>query len=336
MHATATNSMRIWRVRVLTGTWLSYAGFYFCRKNYAILKGELQTIFQIDEFTLAHLFSAYLTAYMLGQFLTGIAGRKWAARTLLLLGMCLTLLCNIVFGFHTLLGPAGYWPFMIFMIINGFAQSTGWPGNGHLGYQVGSVLAKWFAAFMLGLLGISWSFWGASIIMFAVWIISRSFNIETEYAGYISLMFDVVGFVGVIFAGWVSDQYFGGHRHQIILYMTIGMFFMLLLMVSTGMQSVWLFTIFLALVGFMMMGPDPLLSGVAAIDVGGRRGAILAAGIINGTGSIGPIIQEEAIGWVAHHYSFEASFYLLVGCALLGVAGTAYLSYRSRKGLSNL
>ena len=38
MSQAKTQTIRVWRVRILAPTWLSYAGFYFCRKNFAIAK----------------------------------------------------------------------------------------------------------------------------------------------------------------------------------------------------------------------------------------------------------------------------------------------------------
>lgn len=424
---TNTNTLqKIWRVRILGTTWLSYAGFYFCRKNYAIVKSSLQEQLMINNSELAHIFTVYLFAYMLGQFMTGILGRKTTTRILLLGGMLVTLIVNILMGFGTLAGPAGYYPFMVLMMINGFAQSTGWPGNvGVLSnwlnshergrvmalwatcYQIGSILAKIFAAFMLSLLGVAWSFWGAALIMFAIWIVfyfyqrddpedvglppiveevplskddtnfdksshkwTRSvllsiicmgivyfvfkflryaldswtpmaietvFKMPADEAGYISTIFDWVGFTGVLIGGWATDKFFDGKRHQVILIMSIGMFIAFFLLTTIGTQSLVLFSIFLALSGFMLMGPDSLLSGVGAIDVGGSKsGALMAAGIINGLGSIGPVIQEEVIGWVLDNYDFQTSFHLLAVVAFFSIIGAMYLSYRSRKGLSNL
>jgi len=383
---------------------------------------------EITNSDLAHIFTAYLIAYMLGQFLTSYLGRKMATRILLLTGMAVTIIANIVFGFTYLMGPAGYYPFIIFMVINGFAQATGWPGNVDVlsnwlsrkergkvmavwatSYQLGSILAKAFAAFMLGLLGAVWSFLGASIIMFAVWIlfylfekdkpedagfeplveeiildeedaktvrekgffkgwstnvimtvffmgtvyfvfkflryaldswspkaIEEIFSIQASNAGYISTLFDWVGFTGVLFAGWASDYFFKGRRHQIILYMTIGMFGAFIFLYLLGSQSLALFAVSLAICGFMLMGPDSLLAGVGAIDVGGKGNAIVAAGIINGLGSIGPIFQEEIIGWLLDHHGYQSIFKLLVAMSILGIIGTAYLSLRSRRGTSNL
>jgi sugar phosphate permease len=418
----------MWRVRILTTTWMSYAAFYVCRKNFAIAKSSIMSSMEIGRSDVAHLFTAYLVAYMLGQYLTGFLGRKVAMRLLLLAGMGVTLLCNLAFGFTYLLGPAGYWPFMLLMIVNGFAQSTGWPGNiGVLGnwipkagrgrvmalwatcYQLGSIFAKAFAALMIGLAGAAWSFWGAAIVMFGVWIffflyqrdspedvdlpamveevevpctsagpvatdglfagwtrqvvvtiflmggcyftfkflryaldswgplaIEELFETDAATAGYISTIFDWVGFAGVLIAGWASDRFYGGRRYQTILLMTVGMVLAFVFLATLGMNSLWLFAIGLSFCGFMLMGPDSLLSGVGAIDIGGRRGAIVAAGLINGTGSIGPIFQEEIIGWLLDNFGYRASLSLLVGMAVLGVIGTAILAVRCRRNLATL
>ncbi len=427
MTAELTKTQKMWRVRILGTTWVSYAGFYFCRKNFAIVKTSLMDRLEIGASDIAHVFTAYLVAYMLGQFLVSYLGRRTATRALLLGGMAISLLCNLVFGTAHLMGPAGYWPLMIFMVINGFAQATGWPGNVDVlgnwlrrkergrvmaiwatSYQLGSILAKMFAALMLGWLGATWSFWGAAIIMFGVWIafylwerdkpedagleplveevevplkpgqtpaptgglgwtrqvwlsvifmgcvyfvfkflrysldswspmaIETMFGLQAHNAGYVSTMFDWVGFGGVLFAGWASDRYFGGRRHQIITVMTVGMLFAFIFLATGAQSSVWAFALGLSACGFLLMGPDSLLAGAGAIDVGGRNGAIVAAGLINGLGSIGPIFQEEIIGWVLDHHGFGATFHMMVGICVLGIVGTLYLSYRSHKGLSTL
>jgi OPA family sugar phosphate sensor protein UhpC-like MFS transporter len=62
----------------------------------------------------------------------------------------------------------------------------------------------------------------------------------------------------------------------------------------------------LGLVGFCLFGPESILSGAAAQDLGGPAAAATAAGIINGAGSIGAVLQgpviaplEKSIGWSA-------------------------------------
>jgi sugar phosphate permease len=57
-----------------------------------------------------------------------------------------------------------------------------------------------------------------------------------------------------------------------------------------------LFAIALALVGFFLYGPDALMTGAGAQDIGNPRGAVLAAATINGMGSIGAVTQEFWVG----------------------------------------
>ena len=39
--AALTSSQRSWRARILVSTWLAYAGFYFCRKAFYVVKKPL-------------------------------------------------------------------------------------------------------------------------------------------------------------------------------------------------------------------------------------------------------------------------------------------------------
>ena len=87
MPESGQQTVRMWRVKILTTTWLSYAGFYFCRKDFSIAKSSLMSSMEIGRSDVAHIFTAYLAAYMIGQYLTGILGRRYAMRILLLSGM---------------------------------------------------------------------------------------------------------------------------------------------------------------------------------------------------------------------------------------------------------
>jgi sugar phosphate permease len=92
-----------------------------------------------------------------------------------------------------------------------------------------------------------------------------------------------------------------------------------------GLSSPVLFIVLLGLIGFTAMGPDSLLSGACAMDVGSRRQAAVAAGVINGLGSIGPILQEPTIGWLKQTYGLDSVFLLLVGIVLLTTIATGLL-----------
>jgi sugar phosphate permease len=121
-----------WRARVFAATWLCYAGLYFCRKPFYVVKDELSEAYCWDAGFLGQLGAAYLVAYTLGQFISGIAGTRFGARVVLLIGMAGTVLSNLVFGLTDSAEA-----FLLFMVLNGLAQSTGW------GNTVG-VMGNWF------------------------------------------------------------------------------------------------------------------------------------------------------------------------------------------------
>jgi sugar phosphate permease len=111
-----------------------------------------------------------------------------------------------------------------------------------------------------------------------------------------------------------------------------------LIMYLYGATSLFYFTASMGVAGFMLYGPDSLISGVGAIDVGSKRGALAAAGIINGTGSIGPIFQEEIIGWLYETFNHDLVpvFILLVSVATLTALLTLYLWIKGLQGKSKL
>ncbi len=419
-EASENKRMTYWRIKVITATWLSYAGFYFCRKAFGIVKPLLKSDYNFTDLELAHIWAAYLLAYMLGQFLTAGLGRKFACRSLLLAGMMGSLIVNGLVGFTITGGVAAFWWLLLFFALNGFAQSTGWPGNvgllakwsrreerGRLMavwatcYMIGSILAKHFAALMLAWLGLAWSFWGASLILLAVWaifyffgqerpedvglsplveeieielpegqeapegaslkgvfqlvimvgllyfcfkfmryaldswgpmLIKESFtDLSVATAGHLSTVFDWVGFLGVVVAGFASDKLFCSQRMPVVAIMTIGMCIVTGFWWIYGRESIWLFITAIGLIGFTMMGPDSLLSGTIAMDISTKEGAIVASGIINGLGSIGPIVQEEAVGYIKQHWGNESVFALLFGISLLAVVGVNLFWWRTRR-----
>jgi sugar phosphate permease len=97
------------------------------------------------------------------------------------------------------------------------------------------------------------------------------------------------------------------------------------LMWFVGLSSVTFFIVLLGLIGFTAMGPDSLLSGACAMDAGNRRQAALAAGVINGLGSIGPIVQEPVIGWLKQTAGVHAVLLLLVAVGFVTTVGTGLL-----------
>lgn len=178
------------RRQVLIATWLSYFGFYFCRKSWGVVKADVQRDLALSTVEIANIGTILLVTYMLGLFVSAGLGRRFGAKALLIGGMLTSVLVNVAFGFGST-----YAAFAFFMAVNGFAQSAGWPGNiGMLShwyareergtvmgawstcYSVGAGAAKGFAGSMVALAiaqqlprnAWSWAFWGSALVLFAI------------------------------------------------------------------------------------------------------------------------------------------------------------------------
>ena len=76
-----------------------------------------------------------------------------------------------------------------------------------------------------------------------------------------------------------------------------------------GYQNTLLIACLLFAIGFLLYGPDSLLSGAAAVDFGTKKGASTASGFINGMGAIGAILGGALPGVIATRWGWEPLFY---------------------------
>jgi sugar phosphate permease len=408
--------LKSWRYRIFAASWLSYAGFYFCRKPFYIVKADLGDALNADAAMLGAIGTAYLVAYTIGQFVSGALGNRIGARVMLLVGMAGTIVVNMAFGF------ANSWATLtVLLFVNGLFQSTGWSNNvGAMApwfrrkergtvmgfwatnYQVGGVLANVMASFIAGALGFRYAFFGGAVVMMAVWVffvfnqrnrpedvglapledpdeekatsdgggwsrntwtnvllvggfyfflkfiryalwswapylLKMNFALSTSDAGYLSTTFDLAGIGGVIIAGVVSDRLFKGKRTGISFLFIVGMAVSCVVLYTVGSTSITAFAVSIGLVGFFLYGPDALLTGAGAIEVGSKRHAVLAAGIINGMGQFGAVAQELILGNLLDGTGgIDAVFGVLLVSSFGALASLSVLLVRNRSGKADL
>ncbi len=70
-------------------------------------------------------------------------------------------------------------------------------------------------------------------------------------------------------------------------------------------------------VGFLIYGPDSLVSATAAVDFGTRKGASTASGVINGMGSIGAIAGGTIPGFFKESWGWDGVFMFLSASVLI-------------------
>jgi OPA family sugar phosphate sensor protein UhpC-like MFS transporter len=407
-----TPAHHAWRRRVFLATWLSYVGFYFCRKPFSLTKSAIGKDLAFDATTLGDIGAVYLFTYAAGQFLASWLGPRVGPRLFLLAGMGASTAVGVAFGLSDTRAA-----FYLLMGLNGLAQATGWSSNvatmaawtGHeergrimglwsTNFQVGSLLSGLLLPWVLAQAGWRNTFFTGSALLLAVWAVflafqrsrpedvglspvagsesapaaggfawtrtvvtsvllvggfyffvkliryalwswvpfflERNFGLKGDAAGWVSTFFDIAGMPGVWFAGWASDRFFASRRADISFALVLAMTAFCALLYAMGGAHLGVFVACLGLVGFTLIGPDALMTGAAAMDIGSRAMALRVTAIISGIGSIGPIVQELVIGrmYDAKGGALGPIFALLFGSAALSAAFLAALVARRKRG----
>jgi len=137
-------------------------------------------------------------------------------------------------------------------------------------------------------------------------------------AGYTSVVFELVGFMGAIFAGYASDKLFQSRRMPVGAIMLWMLALVFLVHPTLAGWSHFGNAIGIGLIGFFTFGPDTLMTGAGAQDAGSKHMAATAAGFINGVGSFGQMCSAYVVWWVTETYGWNSLFYLFVVFAFIG------------------
>ncbi|MHB8873052.1 MAG: MFS transporter [Myxococcaceae bacterium] len=201
----------------------------------------------------------------------------------------------------------------------------------------------WPRAAIVNVLLVGVFYFFVKFIRYALWswapfFLERNFGLKGDDAGYLSTVFDLAGVAGVVATGLLSDKVFKSRRAGVSLLMMVAMLASCVLLYVAGGRSVAVFGVCLAMVGFTLYGPDALMSGAGAMDIGSRRGAVLAAGIINGMGSVGSVVQELFIGRLYDEGGGNLGpiFLLLLGASAAAALSIGVVFARNRAGASDV
>ena len=141
-------------------------------------------------------------------------------------------------------------------------------------------------------------------------------------SAFTAVAIPLIGSLGAVSAGWASDTIFGKRRAPVCAIMLAG-----LAVVCIGFawipQGAWMLaTAALGLAGFLLYGPDMLMSGAATIDVSHPKAASIATGFTMCLGATGAIFSGAGIGWLKDyaHGNWGLVFYFLAGLSLVSAA----------------
>lgn len=156
-----------------------------------------------------------------------------------------------------------------------------------------------------------------SLLFWLPFYLEKGLGYSKSDAGYSSTSFEIGGVVGTILIGLLSDRMRHIPRSVVAAISCVGLAGALYAYGAFGGLSMGINFALMSLVGALLFGPDTLISGAAAQDAAGPQSAALAAGIINGIGSVGAVAQETVTTGVSGAYGWEALFQVFLGLSIL-------------------
>ncbi len=125
--------LKKWQIRTFILCWVAYGSIYFGRVNLSVALPAIQDTFGWSKGQVGLIGSLFFWTYGIGQLINGQIGDRVSTRKVIFLGLIVTAISNILFGFST--------TFLLMLVIwgvNAYAQSSLW------GTMVKS-LTHWFA-----------------------------------------------------------------------------------------------------------------------------------------------------------------------------------------------
>lgn len=138
---------RYWRIRTFYSMYVGYAFFYISRKSFTLATPSMVANLGFDKFQIGMLGSILSLTYGISKFISGIMSDRSNPRYFMSIGLILTGLFNIFFGFSST-----FLLFAIFWGLNGWFQGWGWP-------PCGKLLTHWYSQSERGRW---WSIWNTS------------------------------------------------------------------------------------------------------------------------------------------------------------------------------
>lgn len=136
-------------------------------------------------------------------------------------------------------------------------------------------------------------------------------------AGWNVAAFDIAGIVGGIFAGWLSDRVFHGRRGPAAFFYMVALVLVLFYFWLVPAGHVFLDTLAMMSVGFLVFGPQVLV-GVAAADFASRKAVGAATGLTGTFGYFGASVGSLGLGVTVDRFGWDGGFIFFITAACLG------------------
>lgn len=138
---------RRWRIRTFISIFMGYASFYLTRNSFTYVAPVMREALGLSLDKLGIIVSVFPLAYGFSKLIAGILSDRFSTRIFMSVGLALTGLVNILFGFQkSLYAFIGLW------LLNGLVQAAGAP-------PCAKLLTNWYSKSERGTW---WGFWNTS------------------------------------------------------------------------------------------------------------------------------------------------------------------------------
>lgn len=136
-------------------------------------------------------------------------------------------------------------------------------------------------------------------------------------SGYLSSFYELVGILGALIAGYASDRLARSRRAAVASVMLFGLGCSLFCQPFLSRFGPVGIAIIVSLAGIFCYGPDTLLSGAVAQDIGEEKAAATATGLVEGIGHVGALFSPYVAIYISKHYGWDLLFPVLAVSAFL-------------------
>jgi sugar phosphate permease len=148
-----------------------------------------------------------------------------------------------------------------------------------------------------------------------------------------STVFPILGCVGTLAAGFVSDRWLEGRRAPVMAVFLVGTAVALLGLAKLDQLALLvgryeradLACALVGVTGFFLLGSYSLVGGVAALDFGARRTAGTAAGLLDGVGYCGAALAGRGVAEAVKGFGWSGAYGIMAVLAIAGVAICGFL-----------
>ena len=141
-----------------------------------------------------------------------------------------------------------------------------------------------------------------------------------QASGYLSSLYELIGILGAVAAGYISDRFSQSRRAPVSAIMLCGFGIVMLFEPAMSKYGLVGTAIAISMAGIFSFGPDTLLSGAGAQDIGEPKAAATASGLVDGIGHLGAIFSPYVVVYVSGRYGWDRLFLVLAGAAFLAGA----------------